>query len=267
MNIKLIFQIIRWPNLGTIALTFALFWWVTNPVLAYPDTLFWVLFSGTLLIAAAGYLINDLYDIDTDRINRPQKVWLGTVVKPQTAVQIYTSLNSLALLLVLLCFKWSLLVFFGGAMFLLLAYAKYFKRLPFIGNFVVAFLCALVVLQYWYFYQHSMLLIWQDLLLFYALFAFYATLAREIIKDLEDLKGDRQAGCKTLAIVFGNRIAEYAVIACCVALITLLMALLFCYLTAVHYILYIYGFIALTIPLLGFVFGLMFQRHDWTTVK
>ena len=251
MPIKLFLQIVRWPNLLTIILTQAILWWVSRPLgLLLPDRFFWVLCIGTVLIAAAGYIINDIYDLATDRINCPHRVWLDIHLTRKAALCLYISTNITALLLALSSLNIALVLCFLGAIVLLLGYAKYFKKMLLTGNLVVAFLCALVVLQFWYFYRSSLSEFWNDVLLFYALFAFYATLAREIVKDIEDRKGDEQTACKTLAIVYGNRMAEYAVISCAAILIGLLLFVLYIYLPNHVIFVQIYGLVALIGPLL-----------------
>jgi 4-hydroxybenzoate polyprenyltransferase len=79
-------------------------------------------------------------------------------------------------------------------------YSAKFKRQPFIGNFIVAFLTALSLIVLAVYYRQQI-----DLLLIYALFSFVITLVREIIKDMEDVKGDARFGCRTLPIVWGLR--------------------------------------------------------------
>ena len=86
------------------------------------------------------------------------------------------------------------------SVFLLWLYSNNLKRLPFVGNLTVAFLTGLAVIIVDLFYGKD-----NSLVLIYALFAFFMTLVREVIKDMEDLKGDNSFGCKTLPIVWGIR--------------------------------------------------------------
>ncbi len=93
-----------------------------------------------------------------------------------------------------------------NAIFLLWLYSNNLKRLPFIGNFVVAILTGLSVLMIdLYYHSHS------TVIYIYAGFAFMMTLVREIIKDIEDLKGDNSFGCKTLPIVWGIRKTKFVI--------------------------------------------------------
>jgi 4-hydroxybenzoate polyprenyltransferase len=110
----------------------------------------------------------------------------------------------------------SLYVFSFGALFL---YTTSLKKRPLVGNLVVAFFCAGVAILIWF----AELPAWwalqrqsphtaaalQSVLSWYAGFAFLSTLFREIVKDLEDREGDRAAGCRTLPIVAGERVAKY----------------------------------------------------------
>jgi len=85
--------------------------------------------------------------------------------------------------------------------FMLWWYSNFLKRLPFVGNFVVAFLTAGSIAIPWLLYPFA----GKTNILIYTIFAFFMTLVREIIKDMEDLKGDNTFGCKTLPIVWGLR--------------------------------------------------------------
>jgi 4-hydroxybenzoate polyprenyltransferase len=90
--------------------------------------------------------------------------------------------------------------------FLLWLYSNSLKRIAFIGNFTVALLTALSILLVDFLYHTTNPLIW-----IYSIFAFFMTLIREIIKDMEDLKGDNTFGCKTLPIVLGVRKTKYVI--------------------------------------------------------
>jgi 4-hydroxybenzoate polyprenyltransferase len=164
----------------------------------YDPRLFFLSLS-TILIAAAGYIINDYYDVKIDLINKPGRVVIGKNIARRYAILFHTVL-SLAGVAIGLGLNWRIgLVNFVSA-FVLWIYSNSLKRLPFIGNFTVALLTGLSIELINMLYE-----VHRPLVSIYALFAFFMTLVREIIKDIEDLKGDHTFGCKTLPIVWGMR--------------------------------------------------------------
>ena len=168
-----------------------------------PDTLFdirlFLLCASTVWIAAAGYIINDYYDVKIDLINKPERVVIGKGIKRRYALLFHTVL-SISGVAVGFMLNWKIGVANANCAFLLWLYSNALKRLPFIGNFTVALLTGLsiFILNLLYPPLHALVDI-------YAIFAFFITLVREIIKDLEDLRGDDTFGCKTLPIVWGIR--------------------------------------------------------------
>jgi 4-hydroxybenzoate polyprenyltransferase len=154
----------------------------------------------TVIIAAAGYIINDYYDVKIDLINKPERVVVGRGVSRRYAILLHTVLNIAGITLgLLLDWKIGAVNFFSG--FMLWWYSNLLKRLPFVGNFVVAVLTGGSIAITWLLYPFA----GKTNILIYTLFAFFITLVREIIKDMEDLKGDNTFGCKTLPIVWGLR--------------------------------------------------------------
>jgi len=194
----------RWPNLLIIVLTQYL-----TAIFLIGDLHQWryyltdlkllLLCISTVLIAAAGYIINDYYDIKIDYINKPHKVVVGKIIKRRVAMFIHLTLSSLGLLIGIAISLWVGAVNFF-AIFLLWLYSNQLKRLPFLGNFAVALLTAATVWIVAVRYQQ-----FNDYVYMYALFAFAITLIRELIKDIEDLQGDSNFGCKTIPVIFGIR--------------------------------------------------------------
>lgn len=163
------------------------------------DPQFFLLTSSTLLIAAAGYIINDYYDVKIDLINKPRRVVVGKVLKRRFAMVAHTVLNMAGIGIGFLLSKEIALVNFVSAFWLWL-YSNQLKRRPFIGNFSIAALTAASVYIVAIFFKTN-----NPMVLVFALFAFFTSLVREILKDMEDLRGDMHHGCKTLPIVLGIR--------------------------------------------------------------
>lgn len=158
---------------------------------------FHLLVLSTVLIAAGGYIINDYFDVKIDRINKPDRVWIGKTISRRSALLIHQVFSSVGILLVAPA-GWKALALHTFSVGLLWFYASGFKKKPFIGNFVVAFLTALVIAEIALIYDPGNRLIYM-----YAVFAFFINLIREIVKDMEDIRGDEHHGAKTLPILYG----------------------------------------------------------------
>ena len=153
----------------------------------------------TVLIAAAGYIINDYYDIKIDLINKPERVVIGKSITRRYAILFHTFISSLGIILgTFVSLKIGLVNIL--CVFLLWLYSNKLKRQPFIGNLLVAILTGLAIGLVNLLYEVN-----NTLVVIYALFALFVTLVREIVKDMEDMKGDNTFGCKTLPILWGIR--------------------------------------------------------------
>lgn len=167
------------------------------PVLQDPKL--YILVFCTVLITAAGYMINDYYDVKIDYVNRPHEVVVGKGIKRRVVIFLHSLLNFTAIGLGYFIAPRIALMNFLAA-FLLWFYSNRLKREPLIGNLAVAFLTGLSVYLVALYFQKSELLVFT-----YAVFAFFLNLIREILKDIEDRPGDRKHGCRTLPIVLGFR--------------------------------------------------------------
>ena len=184
------------------------------------DENFFLLVSSTVLITSAGYLINDYYDVKIDYVNRPDRVAVGRTFRRRWTIITHTILNIAGIAIGFYISPTIGIINFFAA-FLLWLYSNQLKRLPFVGNITIAILTGTPLFLVGQFFQERVYLV-----LCYAIFAGFITLVREIIKDMEDLKGDEKFGCKTLPIVFGIAKTKkflYLVIAVFVATVFLLM--------------------------------------------
>jgi 4-hydroxybenzoate polyprenyltransferase len=152
-----------------------------------------------VMIAAGGYIINDYYDVKIDLVNKPERVVIGRGITRRYAL-LYHTMLSMGGTFIAAFVNWRLGVINFASAFLLWWYSNDLKRHPFIGNLVVALLSAIAIMIIDGLYVTGNLLI-----PCYATFAFFMSLIREIIKDMEDLKGDDTFGCKTLPIIWGLR--------------------------------------------------------------
>jgi len=208
-------RLIRWPNLLIIALTqYMARVFLIGPVsewkLILGESSIFLITLSTVLIAAAGYVINDYFDVKIDLINKPERVIIGRYLKRRVAMTTHQVFNVLGCAIGLYVSKWVFLVSVLSVTLLWL-YASFFKKRPFIGNVIVSLLTALSLIILIVYYPQN-----RELVGLYALFAFGITLIREIIKDMEDVRGDASHGCRTLPIVWGifrTKLFLYALIA------------------------------------------------------
>jgi len=161
------------------------------------DWQFWSVGIVIILIAAGGYWINDVYDFRIDRINKPTKTVVNAFLSVKKVLTAYFVLH---FLLFAFCIIWAplhILFVFTLAILLLFIYAAWLKRVSVAGNLVVSFLTALVIITAGYLYKVNIPLTWM------MVFAFQINLIREIIKDIEDIKGDFHYKLQTLPIQLG----------------------------------------------------------------
>jgi 4-hydroxybenzoate polyprenyltransferase len=203
-------KLVRWPNLLMIAVSQyfgAIF--LIGPPENYPeyfrDPKLFLLCLGTISIAAAGYIINDYYDVKIDYINKPERVVVGKVLKRRVAMFIHIGLNVVGVMAAFLV-SLKVAVINTLAAIWLWAYSNQLKRMPLIGNLSVALLSGTAIALVEIHYQSG-----NNVVFIYAVFAFFISLIREIVKDIEDLKGGETFGCRTLPVVWGIRPTKYLV--------------------------------------------------------
>lgn len=224
------FQLIRWRNLIIVFLTQWFIWQcIIHPMAGWAQVsvflsvqYFLLLSLSTLLIAAAGYIINDYFDVKIDVINRPQKVIIDKVISRRAAILWHSFFNVAGFLLALYLARkmgnYYVVIIQLVCTLLLWFYSTHFKRRFVIGNVVVALLTALTVLILAVYEPALYSFVSFDLFLrigsrlivnpfgviaVYTYFAFMLTWMREIVKDMEDFKGDAEDGCITMPIKIG----------------------------------------------------------------
>lgn len=150
------------------------------------------------LITANGYLINDIIDVNTDKINRPNK---NISISSKYLIILYIIISIITVIATtFLIYSFYVKLIMYITMLLLYLYSVFFQKLPLIGNVIIAILSALLPILYYCFEYNSKL---QSMLMFYSCIGFGITLLREIIKDIEDIKGDKQTGYKTFPVTYG----------------------------------------------------------------
>ena len=207
-------HMIRWKNLLLILLCQFLFKYRVftffNTTQNLSDFQFYLLVFSILCIAAGGYIINDVFDIDCDKINKPDKVYIPNKISKKSVKFLYIISTCLGviygIMLSVLTGKFHHIFTFLMVVFLLFFYSSSLKKLAFLGNIVIASLIGFtlfILIDFETSFSDTnpgVLLTIQ-----FAYFAFYLNLLREIIKDLEDQKGDYKANMKTLPILLGSK--------------------------------------------------------------
>jgi len=163
--------------------------------------LFIIVFVSTLSIAS-GYIINNFYDAQKDLINRPNKSMLDRLVSQKTKLKVYFGLNFLATALAYIV-SWRAAFFFATYIFLIWFYSHKLKKYPIIGNLTAALLAVLPffgILLYFKNFYH--------VIFAHAGFLFLLMLIREMIKDLENIKGDVASNYQTIPVRFGEKISK-----------------------------------------------------------
>ena len=240
------FKLIRWPNLVFIILTQALFEYCIY-YRVFPSSSryqneqhqFFLLVAASVCIAAAGYIINDYFDLNIDQINKPKKVVVNFIISRRWVIAWHFILSLVGLILTLLALPlrlhWPLIIANIVSIFLLWIYSSSLKKKLLIGNVLISLLTAWVIgiiflskinidllqmegdeILHVRFFRFAIL---------YGGFAFIISLIREVIKDMEDMEGDRKYGCKTMPIVWGLNASKVFVAVWLIVLITTLVIL------------------------------------------
>lgn len=246
-------KLIRWKNILVIILTMiAMRQLVIFPVFANygikvmsPDLVFYLMMLATVLIAAGGYVINDYFDQKIDRVNKAGKVIVGFRVPRRKAIALHIWLNVVALIVGVVVAvavrRWWYFFIFFGAFVALWIYSRDLKKSTFWGNLLIAMLSGIVPMLVGmteYFAQADTVSYWDishiravkmamQVIIFFSGFAFIYTLMREIIKDCEDLVGDRENGVRSIPVKIGLKKTNYII--CMLAVLSIAAVAFFWY--------------------------------------
>ncbi|PJE47757.1 MAG: ubiquinone biosynthesis protein UbiA [Sediminibacterium sp.] len=263
-------RLVRWPNLVFIIITQFLFEWCiyarVYPIEFESSNHFQFLFIllASVLIAAAGYIINDYFDQNIDQINKPDKMVVNTIINRRWVIFWHMVLSLAGLFFTMLALPiqlyWHLVLGNLGAILLLWVYSTNFKKQLLIGNIIISLLTAWVILILFFakfpLLLNELLLVDHDkvrffrLSILYASFAFIISLVREVVKDMEDIEGDQKYGCTTMPIVWGIRASKVFVAVWMVVLIAALIILQFYVLGLGWWQSALYCFVLIILPLL-----------------
>ncbi|MCF8232524.1 MAG: geranylgeranylglycerol-phosphate geranylgeranyltransferase [Bacteroidales bacterium] len=227
-----------------------------------PGWVFGLLSLSTILIAGGGYVINDVFDVKIDQVNKPADKMVGKYISATKAENFYWTLTAAGILTgfmagVIIDYINFVFIYILTAL-LLWFYSSSLKKLPVVGNLVIAFLSALSFYLVWLaelFYGNFLsgpydapvigsILVWG-----YTAFAFIINILREIIKDIEDLEGDKYFGGRTLPVIIGVQATRYIAIG--IAVFVFLMSIGAQYLMGIAgwYVMFGYFVILIQLPL------------------
>lgn len=257
--IKPYLQLLRVGNLTFVAiLLYVMEKWVATPLLQleqFGELMPWwiltLLIVSVIGIAAGGYVINDYFDVKIDRINRPDNLVVTRIISRDAAMNLFYGLTAVGVIagtvVAWWAHSWTLLFTYIVIPGLLWFYSASYKRMFLVGNLVVAFASAIVPLlvaianadYLHHLYQNALayspivgeLYVWTG---GFAAFAFLLTWVREIVKDIEDIEGDREMECRTLPIVWGDKVAKIIATLLLMAIAILIVYMLFAVLPFSH---------------------------------
>ena len=241
------FRLIRWPNLLFIILTQLLFE-VCIYERIYPQAginnseegmRFLALMIASVFIAAAGYIINDYFDQNIDQINKPDKVVVNRIINRRWVIfwHLFLSLGGLFFTAFALPVNqyWHLVLANMASIIALWFYSTNIKKKLLVGNVLISLLTAWVIgVLFFSKYPlnisnllgvHHQEVRFFRLMIMYASFAFIISLIREVVKDMEDMEGDRRYGCTTMPIVWGVNASKVFVAVWVIVLIAALIIL------------------------------------------
>jgi 4-hydroxybenzoate polyprenyltransferase len=159
--------------------------------------LYFVVLS-TVCVIASGYIINNFYDSETDKINRPIKSKIDAIVDQKIKLPFYFLLNFIAVVIAFLV-SWRAALFFSVYIFLIWFYSHKLKKYPLTGLFSAAILAILPFFAIFVYYKN-----FSEIIFTHAAFLFFILLIRELIKDLESIKGDFIQNYQTIAVKYGE---------------------------------------------------------------
>ncbi len=220
-------RLVRWPNLVMIALTQVLFYFsLVQPLYEkgiytnFNNENFPLLILASVLIAAAGYIINDYFDLNIDQVNKPERTIIDKSIKRRWAIVMHIGFSFLAIMISFFIDFNSSTFWLGVSnivcAFLLFGYSVSLKKKLLWGNILISALTAWVVMVCFLCYyntfhcpacDNTFLEIYNHRFIrisfLYTGFAFVISLIREVVKDLEDMEGDKRYGCMTMPITWG----------------------------------------------------------------
>jgi len=165
------------------------------------SNLFFIVLA-TFCVVAAGYIINNFYDEEKDKINRPVKSKIDNLVSQKTKLSVYFTLNFIGALLAYMV-SWKALLFFSGYIFLIWFYSHKLQKYPFIGIISVSILTILPFFAVFVYYKN-----FSKVIFVHAVFLSLLLVIRQLIKNLENMDGDILTNLETIPIKYGEQLTK-----------------------------------------------------------
>ncbi len=254
-----LFSVVRGYNIWMITLAqYLASIYIFSPDIPLRQVIFdldlFLIVTASALVIASGYIINNFYDAEKDLINKPTKSMLDRLVSQRFKLTTYFILNFLSVF-VASYISFRAVLFFSAYIFGIWFYSHKLKRIPFVGNLVSATLSIAPFFVLFVYYRN-----FQTGIFVHALFLFLLILAREMIKDLENMAGDMAQDYRTIPVRYGPRASKYLI--SFLVVLTLLPALLLIYTFDVgHMYLYFIGCIVLLFIFLLLLWGAEGKKH------
>jgi 4-hydroxybenzoate polyprenyltransferase len=203
MKIVSLFSVIRGYNIPIIILAqylSAIFILAPEkkPLQVILDIYLLLIVIATALTIASGYIINSFYDSKKDIINRPNKSTLDRLVSQKTKLNVYFTLN-FAVAFLAIFISWRAFLYFSVYIFLIWFYSHKVKKFVVVGNLMATLMAILPFFALLLYYKN-----FYEVIICHATFLFLLILIREMIKDLENIKGDLANDYKTIPILYGE---------------------------------------------------------------
>lgn len=244
LKVLSLFSVVRGYNILVIALAqYLASIYILAPALPVRDVvldinLFLLVFVSTLAIAS-GYIINNFYDAEKDLINKPTKSMLDRLVSQRFKLSTYFILNFIAVFSASYV-SFRAVVFFSAYIFGIWFYSHKLKKIPLLGNFVSSTLAITPFFVVFVYYRN-----FETVIFVHAVFLFLLILAREMIKDLENIPGDVAQNYKTIPIIYGPLVSKVGIAV--LIILTLIPSLLLIFTFEIGYMDYYFAFCVLSL--------------------
>ena len=170
------------------------------------DRTLFALILASVAAIASGYIINNFYDSEKDSINRPQQVSVEKMVSQNTKLILYFILN-ISVIIAASYVSFRAVLFFSVYIFAIWFYSHKIKKRPVVGNLTSAILTITPFFAIFLYYKN-----FSSLIFVFGFYLFLVLSMRELIKDLQNLKGDLLQNYKTIPVVYGEKYAKLMII-------------------------------------------------------
>lgn len=260
LKVLSLFSVVRGYNILVIALAqYLASIYILSPNLPLRKVVFdvnlFVIVIASIMVIAGGYIINNFYDAEKDLINKPRKSMLDRLVSQRFKLTTYFVLNFMAVIAASYV-SFRAVFFFSTYIFGIWFYSHKLKRIPLLGNFISATLAITPFFVVFVYYRN-----FETVIFVHAIFLFLLILAREMIKDLENLSGDIAQNYRTIPIIYGSKTSK--TIISLLILLTLLPSLLLIFKFDVGYMNFYFAICVLLLILFIFLLSRAETKRDY----